>query len=263
MGKYNSSEYRVKPLMRHLEKNPQDIKKLIDFLTCGFDDLGDPIEYRYADIENGKTEKGLKPTKSHLLGLVNYLSGKGAEKYSVSDDNRMKLLNADTVTRELAKSEIRKNYESLPSRAWYIFEGYTYPDIFIEGDDYIIICEGKWTEPDITTETTYLKNAYGEYRNQMIRHIQGALNYNENKKVYAFYIVDENCSYIDSLTLNSFADHIENETITLGYNEKIEVLSSYCGCLFWQKIEGALGIKFLSKEEIDASRSMHHNNPTV
>lgn len=89
-----------------------------------------------------------------------------------------------TAARTKAIMELEAKYDTLnpADRMWYLFEGFTNPDIFIEGDDYVIVCEGKWTEPHITTTTKYLSSK-GEYRNQMIRHIQGALNYT-NKKVF-------------------------------------------------------------------------------
>lgn len=82
----------------------------------------------------------------------------------------------------MALSEIEKNYDNLPSRAWCIFEGYSYPDLYIEGKDYIVICEGKWTEPHITTETTYLNDKNGGCRNQTWQDIGGAFGINFKSK---------------------------------------------------------------------------------
>lgn len=253
MGKYNSSTYRIKPLMKRIENNMKNFEKFTEIVNIGI--LSNPTEYCYADAETGKTEKALKPTKTHLSGLVKYLFGKGADNYSISGKNRIEMFNGNSEKRDLAITEIENNYNSLPQKAWYIFEGYTYPDLYIEGKDYIIICEGKWTESHITTETTYLKNANDEYRNQMVRHIQGALNSAKDKKVIAFYIVDENCGYLDDLSKEAFAKQIEKETISLSYSEKYDVISSYYGYITWQNISEVLGIKFKSKEEIDTDNS--------
>lgn len=249
MGKYNSSERRIKPLMNAIEDDPQNFEKFLSVIRIT--GLGVPKEYAYADDQSGKKEKALKPTKNHLLGLVKYLFGKQADNYSVIGKDRVDLLNGLEAAKKSAISEIEKNYENLPAKAWYIFEGHTYPDLYIEGDDYIIICEGKWTESHITTETTYLKTAKGEYRNQMVRHIQGALNSAGNKKVYAFYIVDENCGYTKDLEKDSFAEQVEKETISLSYSEKMDVISSYCGYTTWQKLAAVIDVKFLTKDEID------------
>ena len=133
-------------------------------------------------------------------------------------------------------------------KAWYILEGPSNPDIYIEGDDYVLICEGKWTESHITITTTHLK-APGESRNQMIRHIQGALNAT-TKKVYAFYIVDKYCQYQNDLTEAAFEQQLEAETIKP--LEKDDILSSFYGYTTWQDLEEAInGLVFLTKEQID------------
>lgn len=128
-------------------------------------------------------------------------------------------------------------------------EGFTNPDIFIEGDDYVIVCEGKWTEPHITTKTTNLA-ADNEYRNQMVRHIQGALNYT-NKKVYAFYIVDKNCGYEADLSTDAFAAQPEQETIKIPEYEKAQIIDAFCGYTARQDIKNLIPfVDFKSKEEI-------------
>ena len=142
-------------------------------------------------------------------------------------------------------------YDSLsPSdRHWFLFEGFTHPDIFIEGEDYVIVCEGKWTEPNVTTKTTHL-SADGESRNQMVRHIQGALNYSD-KKVYGFYIVDESCNYKNELTEDCFKKQLERETVRIPDSEKEKILDSFCGYTTWQEIEKQIkDVSFKRKEDI-------------
>jgi len=243
MGIYNSSEHRVKPLMEVLEK---DESKFHDFLNLmDISVSGKPEEFCYSG-DNSK-EKALKPTKRHLKELVCHLSKNGKGKFKSDNEKRQKLFAGDEKTKENALKEIEENYEQLPSRAWYIFEGNSYPDIYIEGDDYIIIGEGKWTEPKITEGTTYLK----ENRNQMIRHIQGALN-SENKTVYAFYIVDEvyGADYLDELEKSVFEEKVKKETIKLQPEEAKKIISAYKGYLTWQIIERELGIKFQTKDDV-------------
>ena len=142
-------------------------------------------------------------------------------------------------------------YDSLsPSdRHWFLFEGFTHPDIFIEGEDYVIVCEGKWTEPNVTTKTTHL-SADGESRNQMVRHIQGALNYSD-KKVYGFYIVDESCNYKNELTEDCFKKQLERETVRIPDSEKEKILDSFYGYTTWQEIEKQIkDVSFKRKEDI-------------
>ena len=199
MGKYNSSVYRVRPLMEIIEKkeNYDSFLKLLSLVDIP--SLGQPHTYQY-DGENC-SEKQLKPSKRHLSALIAYMSAK-QHTADIKNEKRKALFfpapenpnrRAEACMEALAALE--NVYDSLsPSdRHWFLFEGFTHPDIFIEGEDYVIVCEGKWTEPNITTKTTHL-SADGESRNQMIRHIQGALNHTD-KKVFAFYIVEKGCGY--------------------------------------------------------------------
>lgn len=79
-------------------------------------------------------------------------------------------------------NELKKN--KLPQKAWYIFEGYTHPDIYIETEDSIYVGEAKRTEDKLTDETKWLA-----CRDQLIRHIDAVID--ETKKVYSFLIIDD------------------------------------------------------------------------
>lgn len=201
-------------------------------------------------------EKKLKPTKEHLSKLIDYLAVKNFNDVQVNNPKRQKMFlgnnNDRNIARQEAQSELEANYDALcdSSKAWYIFEGFTSPDIFIEGEDYIIICEGKWTESHITVETTNLISGDHEYRNQMVRHIQGALNYS-GKKVYAFYIVDKECGYLGELTKEAFEEQLSKETIKLSDTEKEKILSAFYGYTTWQDIYDVIPqINFRSKNQI-------------
>ncbi len=255
MGKYNSSKYRVVPLVNAIKQNQTNFnifiqsvnsETAIPYLLCPKDDNA----YFF-----GVNEKKLNPTKAHLTSLIEYVFNKKFEQMMVTDQKRLELYGfSSDESRVKARNEalllLDEKYSNvLPlPKEWYIFEGPTCPDIYIEGNDYVIICEGKWTESHITIKTTHL-NLDCEYRNQMIRHIQGALNVT-NKKIYAFYIVDENCGYISDLTKDSFRQQLESETI---YPKEFdEILSSFYGYTTWGQLESLISsLHFLTKDEID------------
>ena len=251
MGKYNSSIYRVRPLMKCIEKDYDAYLKVLSLV--GIESLSIPQIFCY-DGENC-CEMQLKPPKQHLASLIDRMANKIHKKVNVTGFNRLDLFFGEQEKREnariKARMELEKHYDTLTSadRPWYMFEGFTNPDIFIEGDDYVIVCEGKWTEPHITTTTTYLSSV-GEYRSQMVRHIQGALNYT-NKKVIAFYIVDAECGYTEDLTKESFGGQLELETIQPSVAEKEQILESFYGYTTWQAIQEKLPhIDFQSKSSI-------------
>lgn len=254
MGKFNSSIHRVRPLMDVIKNDFQAYKSFLELIHI--EGAGIPQSYWY-DGSDCK-EKQLKPSKQHLIKLIEYFSEKDFGNIEIKNKKRKQLCcsdpknaNSRIEAKMEAIEELEKSYDSMKAsgKLWYVFEGFTNPDIFIEGEDYVIVCEGKWTEPHITTHTTNLKSKE-EYRNQMIRHIQGALNYTD-KKVYAFYIVDEDCGYLDQLNKEMFMEHISRETIKIEESEKEKILNAYKGYVTWQKIETVFtNIKFKTKEEI-------------
>lgn len=255
MGKYNSSVYRVRPLMEIIEKDYDAFLKLLAMLNIPA--LGYPHTYQY-DGENC-SEKLLKPSKRHLSALIAYMATKDHTS-DVKHEKRKALFfpdpehpNGRAEACMEALVSLENVYDSLSprDRHWFLFEGFTHPDIFIEGEDYVIVCEGKWTEPNITTKTTHL-SAEGESRNQMIRHIQGALN-DSDKKVYAFYIVEEGCGYEKDLSKERLAEQLETETVKIPTSEKVKILESFYGYTTWNAIESQInGVKFKSKEDIPA-----------
>ena len=253
MGKYNSSVYRVRPLMKLIEEDDGALVSLLSLF--GIAPLGKPNKCLYDGGSSEKQEMKLKPTKRHLLALIDYLAEKNCGDLEVKGENRRMLFFGDEDERreacENAKAQLEAKYDTLTfaDRPWYVFEGFSCPDIFIEGDDYVIVGEGKWTEPNITNRTTYLSGG-GEYRNQMVRHVQGALNYT-SKRVYAFYIVDGECGYTDQLTKESFLSELELESIKLCEDEKRRIADSYYGYTTWQDIQRILPkLAFKSKSEI-------------
>lgn len=258
MTRYNSSHYRVCPLAEIIKCNQSNFEKMIYTvselpktikLLCPMD-LG---KYFYGD-----NEKKLKPPKEHLIKLINHIASTGRKEDANSAERKSLYGQNGTAKMLEAKYQAIKsvdsvyNLDDLP-KEWFIFEGNTCPDLFIEGEDYVLLCEGKWTEAHITTETTHLKTRRGEYRNQMVRHIQGALNYTD-KKIIAFYIVDENCGYIEDLTKAAFDAQIKMETIELSNGDAAKISSSYYGYTTWQDLirnNRLPGLKFKSKKEID------------
>lgn len=255
MGKfYDSSNYRVVPLVEAIKNNASNFATFLKTIN-GIPDLIPPDcekDYFYGDHE-----KQLKPPKDHLECLIRYLSAKNHANISVGNSKRAALYGANGGEEQKRALEeaiecLNEVYnEPILPKAWYIFEGASNPDIYIEGEDYVIVCEGKWTESHITEKTTHLKDK-DEFRNQMIRHIQGALNVTD-KKVYAFYIVDENCNYRDDLTKPAMKSQLEKETIVP--RDPAKILDSFYGFTTWQELERMIpSLRFFSKEELDQLR---------
>ena len=96
MGRYNSSVYRVRPLMEVVENNITAFHKLLSLV--GIAPLGIPNIYLY-DGE-GCTEKQLKPSKRHLAALISYMAEKDHTGVSVTNTMRRRL-----ISKQMQKSD--------------------------------------------------------------------------------------------------------------------------------------------------------------
>lgn len=122
---------------------------------------------------------------------------------------------------------------------WALLEAPSYPDLFVENDSYISLVEAKRTENATTKKVEYLEN-----RSQMVRHIQNTINYNSNKKIIAFYIIEKDCKYKDACSKKAFKDEIEKETIIIDDQLKQKILDSFYGYIFWEDVGDKLRIDY-------------------
>ena len=118
MGRYNSSVYRVRPLMQVVEKDIAAFHKLLSLV--GIAPLGIPNIYLY-DGE-GCAEKQLKPSKRHLAGLISYMAEKDHTGVSVANAKRRQLFfpdpsmpNSRAAACRAALAELEESYDTLAS----------------------------------------------------------------------------------------------------------------------------------------------------
>ena len=192
MGKCNSSETRVKPLGKAIIGNHSLVDKILSIIM--HNELESFGEFHDEDVffAGHTKEKNLPPTKEHLSAIIDsiiadvnfreYIKTKDTSS-SINKKRRESLYNLEPKTLEKAKCHFE---------VWNSFEGPSYPDLFIENDNNIIIIEGKRIEKGTTKSTKFLK-----HRNQMIRHIENAINYCQGKKrIIAFYIIEKTWRHI-------------------------------------------------------------------
>jgi hypothetical protein len=130
------------------------------------------------------------------------------------------------------------------SYGWYIFEGRTQPDIFIETDDLIVVIEGKRSETKPTTTTKWMQG-----RNQMLRHLDCAWEIRGGKQLVGFFIVEGNGRSEDvPPDWHTFAaDTISHPTIASslphrGQEEQDGIVSCFSGVTTWQRICAEFGL---------------------
>jgi hypothetical protein len=125
-------------------------------------------------------EKRLDPPRALLEYLVQALSHAGR---SSTVPDRDKLLAGDEATLAAALAALRE--EMIPPRAWYVFEGPTSVDAYVRTNRFLVLVEGKRTEPGPTTHTSWM-----DVRHQVLRNIDAAWNTKGDRDVVAFFAVE-------------------------------------------------------------------------
>jgi len=189
----DSSKTRVSPVFNALALTSSDWpRKLLD-LAAGSskgahawdrEDLT-PVRCYWQNTAKAMKEYALHPPAALLEWLVWNLKvpSRGMPKASPTTvANRKRLLAQDP-------DAIAEALDGLASgrlgRRWYVLEGPSYPDVFIETPEALILVEGKYTEGGATTTTTWMTE-----RHQMLRHLDGAWEIKGKRSVYGLFIVD-------------------------------------------------------------------------
>lgn len=193
MGDKDSSLTRVVPVFDQLvELDPTGAAWLHQLLRLGSrsaaaeipDDLalaGKKLPRRW-----GKNEIRLPAPKGLLKKLVYHIkekdvlaSGDTGEAYR----RRLLMARKDIDTMEKALEAINKGERG---RKWFILEGESAPDAYIETDQIVLVVEGKRTESSTTTKTKWMPK-----RSQLIRHMDAAwAKTGERKQVFGLLLVE-------------------------------------------------------------------------
>lgn len=246
MGDRNSSLTRVKPLFDFINS---DIEKLNRFLKLFPNNNKRIIQNSLVEIRYGDDEKKIPPPKSILIWMLQNIDTLNkVRNYGVEINSPTYLKRNDLFSgnRKLIDEAIKiiNLKAKLPEKDWYIFEGNSSPDIFIETSDSIFIGEAKRTENDITTKTKWLNK-----RDQLIRHIDSVLE--QSKSIYSFYVLEKKeylkGTYEKRMELYSTKDYFK-ENLQHRDNILIErAFNSFVGFVFWEDISEHFEISFPDK----------------
>ena len=245
MGEKNSTLTRVQPLFKFINKDEEKLNQL--FKLFNNKEIENIKKDYIKEIRYGTDEKSIPASKSRLLWMLNNKGGLtmvtnyGANsKKSTTFTKREQLFLSDQETLCEAICKI-KNVNNVPKSGWYIFEGYTNPDIYIETTDSIFVGEAKRTERDITTKTKWSEN-----RDQLIRHIDALLD--QKKKIYSFYILDK-IEFDKGIYPKRMKQYSDEEYFKANLPHRDDKLvkrakESFIGYIFWQQIEKLFDITF-------------------
>lgn len=243
MRKFDSSKTRVKPLFDHIGT---DNKKLNDLFSLFSPKTPKFEKNSILEICFGENEKKIPASKSMLLWLLENLTLLNkVDNYGTTDTKsetykkRKSLFSGDLNTMAEALNAVNNMTKSV-ERKWYIFEGKTSPDVYIETEDSIFIGEAKRTERNITTKTLWLNN-----RDQLIRHIDSLLD--QKKNIYSFYLLEGKSFknyYEKSIKLYSDKSYFESNLKHRNLKEVDRASESFIGYIFWEDLASRFGINF-------------------
>lgn len=244
----DSTLTRVKPLFDFIGTDNYRLNQFLEIFKSNIPKINNSSQVK---IEYGEHEKRIPPSKSLLIWMLqnlkelNEVKNFGAEmEDSETFQKRKRLFSGDKNVLDEAINKIQTNIK-LPDTAWYIFEGKTHPDIFIETKDSIFIGEAKRTEKDITTTTKWLNQ-----RDQLIRHIDSVLD--QPKSIYSFYILDRSEHLIERMKLYSEKEYYEKNLRHRDDSLIERAMNSFLGFIFWDDIaECFKEIKFPDKLDTD------------
>jgi hypothetical protein len=246
MGKYDSSMTRVTPVFNCMwDADPSGSSWLMPLLALGsyspqrlnFDpgQLTSPQTRCWGD-----KERRLNPPRSLLFWLVNNASRPSSETLWGGPETRKKrekLVERDPAT-------IAEAHRLLCSQAkpgvWYVLEGRSAPDVFLETEYAIIVVEGKRTERSATSVTTWMPK-----RSQMLRHMDAAYEIRADKRVLGLMIVEgEGGADAVNVTAhwnNQARDQVLDQTLqdSLPHRspkERAQIAAGFLGVTTWQRV---------------------------
>ena len=238
-GERNSSRTRVCPAFTKLKNQIKDfIEWLNETQQCAIPTGNvdwDKAYVRFAD-KDGKGEIALPPCASLLKWMVDNFGTDMLRKEcgkSVSNatrELRAKLLRHDPDTVFSAYDLINMGRR----RGWFALEGYSRPDVYIETNKFILVVEGKRTEKTLTDSTTFFIKG----RDQLIRHMDSALNVAGNKIVFGIIIYEEGAQYRPVLDMNLLNSSLPHRSA----KEREMIKSHYLNPITWQDIGNKFGI---------------------
>lgn len=241
-GIFDSSKTRVVPVFKALADSGTDWVAPLLRLAQGrrTDEVDEPAgDLTFLKGHWGANEMGIPPPVSLLSWMIRHPE-QLTIKTSTNRDRRQ-LLAGDPSAVELALDSLRRERAD---RAWYIFEGRTFPDAVIETPDALIVIEGKRTEAGPTTATTWLTG-----RDQIWRHIDAAWERKARRKVYGMFIVEakDSSDAVPSLWLEAVKDALEPEALRTSFPHRSSLeVESIQRCLLgvttWQAVCTAFGL---------------------
>jgi hypothetical protein len=152
--------------------------------------------------------------------------------------NRRRVVDRDADTLAGALQSLQERRPS--ARAWYVLEGPSQPDVFLDTADSVIVIEGKRSEPDLATATAWMP-----VRHQMLRHLDAAWEHRQGRRIYGLFIVEteEGAASVEpSSAWHQAVEATVSEDVLTGSlphrspEERSQIASALLGVTTWQAV---------------------------
>jgi hypothetical protein len=168
MGMQNSSRTRVAPIFNQLLERDRTgtswLPRLLELAQHGTPKTAPPAG-------SGLTRHGWWPKEVQLpapAGLLAWLL-ENLPHLEAATGKRAQLVAGDPATIAEARALLARRSTTGTDRAWFVLEGPTSVDAYLETPELILLVEGKRTERGPTTRTTYMP-----VRHQILRNLDAA-----------------------------------------------------------------------------------------
>lgn len=252
MGKFDSTKTRVTPVFDRLlmtDRNGETwLKKLLRLPNMSKSEFSQSNFYP-GKIENcfyGNDEIKLEAPESLLIWLVQNLrlpEGGMPRASKETERKRFDLIKKNNERIKQAIRLIKKNPKV--SKKWFILEGKSQPDVYIETEKLIVVIEGKRTERKSTTSTQWM-----DVRHQMLRHIDAAWELKGSRDLYGFFIVESNeleenfnkwIEYSET-TINDYV--LEKSLPHRSEKQRKSISEAFLGVTSWSRVCNELNINY-------------------
>jgi hypothetical protein len=254
MGKYDSSLTRVVPVFDALmDRDATGRTWLLPLLRCGSRSTG-----RLSGITSstllachprwwGKNERRLDPPKALLRWLVANACAPASDDFWGGRATRTKrelLVKRDPGTISEALRLLGETSSTF--RKWYVLEGRSQPDAFLETDTLLVVIEGKRTERKATAVTTWMSS-----RSQMLRHMDAAWEIRGGKRVLGLMVVEgrggaEAVAPDDHWLIEANAQVLEATMAKSlphrGVSDRHQIAEGFLGVTTWQRLCAEFGL---------------------
>jgi hypothetical protein len=152
--------------------------------------------------------------------------------------NRRRVVDRDADTLAGALQSLQERRPS--TRAWYVLEGPSQPDVYLDSADAVIVVEGKRTETAPTTSTAWMR-----VRHQMLRHLDAAWEHREGRRIYGLYIVEAEIETSSTEPPSSWHEAVEStiadEVLRASLphrtsDERSQIADALLGVTTWQAV---------------------------